>query len=68
MSLQAVSVLQKPDIAKRIYFELMKKRYDANKLKTVLASRAIGGFLDESLKGNPDYKFAEKFRIWVMGK
>ncbi len=62
------SVLQKPDIAKRIYFELMKKRYDANKLKTVLVSRVIGGFLDESLKENPDYKFAESFKDWVIGK
>lgn len=61
------SVSKKQNIAKEIYSQLLKRQYNVDKLKTVLASRAIGGFLDESLVGNPDYKCAEKFMDWVLG-
>lgn len=60
------SVSKMPDIAKRIYSELLKRGYNVSKLKPVLSSRAIGGFLDESLADNPDYKFAKKFMDWVL--
>lgn len=36
-------------------------------LRVVLSARAIGGFLDESLNNNPDYKFADSFKKWVLG-
>ncbi len=60
------SVLKNPDVAKLIYYKLVEKGYSANKLKTVLAARAIGGFLDESLKNQPDYKYADNFKDWVI--
>lgn len=60
------SVLQNPNAAKKIYSILMGKKYKASHLKTVLAARAIGGFLDESLKDKPDYKFADKFKNWIL--
>lgn len=60
------SVLKSPKIAREIYSELFKKGYNKDKLKTVLASRAIGGFLDCSLDQNLSYKFAEDFKNWVL--
>jgi len=35
-------------------------------MKVLLAARAVGGFLDESLSGNPDYKFHEDFKSWIL--
>lgn len=60
------SVLRNPSIAADIYTELLKRGYEKNKLKTVLAARAIGGFLDESLKEKPDYQVANQFKDWVI--
>ncbi|MDD5415601.1 MAG: hypothetical protein PHE48_01190 [Candidatus Daviesbacteria bacterium] len=60
------SVLKNPDIARKIYAELIKKGYSKDKLKVVLAARAIGGFLDESLKDKPNYTFANNFKNWVI--
>ncbi|MDP3948098.1 MAG: hypothetical protein Q8P87_00110 [bacterium] len=60
------SILKSPDIAQSIYLRLLEKGYGANKLKTVLAARAIGGFLDESLAYKPDYKFANNFKDWIL--
>lgn len=60
------SVLKSPKIAREIYFELLKRGYNKEKLKIVLASRAIGGFLDCFLDKNLDYKFAEDFKNWVL--
>lgn len=62
------SVLKNPAIAKEIYSQLLKGGYDKDKLKVVLAARAIGGFLDESLASKPDYQFAKSFKDWVIGK
>lgn len=60
------SVLKNPRVAQSIYSKLPDKGYKVNRLKTVLAARAIGGFLDESLKEKPDYKFANNFKDWVI--
>lgn len=60
------SVLKNPRVAQSIYSKLSDKGYNVNKLKTVLAARAIGGFLDESLKEKPDYKFANDFKDWII--
>lgn len=60
------SVLKNPSIARSFNLKLLEKGYDANKLKTVLAARAIGGFLDESLTNKPDYRFANNFKDWIM--
>jgi len=50
------SVLEMHDLARKVLMKLIDRGYDKEKLKTVLASRAIGGFLDESFKPDPDYK------------
>lgn len=60
------SVLKSPNVASMIYSQLLAKEYKAEKLKIVLAARAIGGFLDESLIEKPDYRFAKKFKDWVL--
>lgn len=60
------SILKNPLIAQDIYSRLLMRGYKRNKLKTILAARAIGGFLDESLSANPNFEFANNFRDWVM--
>lgn len=59
-------ILKRPEIAVGIYQKLVDKGYAPEKLQTVLAARAIGGYLDDSLAEKPDYKFAEKFHNWVL--
>lgn len=60
------SVLKNPQVALDIYSKLLIKGYRKDILKTVLAARAIGGFLDESLKEKPSYEYAKKFKDWIM--
>lgn len=60
------SVLEKPDIAGKVYLKLQKRGYETSKLQIVLAARAIGGFLDESLSSKPNYQFANQFKNWVL--
>lgn len=60
------SVLESSDLAKEIYNELIKRGYNSEKLKIVLSSRALGGFLDCYLDQNLNYKFAEDFKNWVL--
>lgn len=60
------SVLKAPELATKILNTLRKDNVDISKLKAILASRAIGGFLDESLAENPDYTFADKFKLWML--
>ena len=61
-------VLQNISLAQNFYQLLKQRDYDLEKLKTVLASRAIGGFLDCSLyfEKKPDFTFADKFKDWVI--
>ena len=60
------SVLEAPDVAQLIFDELMERNYKVEKLRTILAARSIGGFLDESLNSIPNYSFANKFKEWVL--
>ncbi len=60
------SVLEKPELAIQIFDQLVERGYDKNKLQTVLASRAIGGFSDESFKPDADYKEEKEFKKWVL--
>lgn len=60
------SVLKKPNLAQEIFLQLVDKGHQASKLKTVLAARAIGGFLDESLNNNPNYEYANNFQNWIL--
>lgn len=59
------SVLKNPKLAKLIYLELIKRNYDGEKLKCVLAARAIGGFLDDYISTN-DYSYANYFKDWII--
>ena len=59
------SVDKNPKQATKIYELLVKKGYDKNKLKVVLAARAIGGFLDESLSEKPNFGPHEAFSKFV---
>lgn len=60
------SVLQNPALAEDILYQLTKRNYNLKKLKVILAARAIGGFLDESLNPSPDYTFCVKFKDWII--
>lgn len=59
------SVLKNPSLAQTILTALIKKNYDLEKLRVILAARAIGGFLDESLTIKPNYEFSNMFKKWV---
>jgi len=58
--------LRNASLADQILQKLVKRQYGVEKLRAILAARAIGGFLDESLVENPDYLQANKFRNWVL--
>lgn len=60
------SILQNPDLAKKILSMLVESKYNIEKLAVILAARGIGGFLDESLKPKPNYKSGNKFKDWVI--
>lgn len=57
--------LKNPSVAIRIYNKLTDKGYDKKKLQTVLAARAIGGYLDALLAATLDYTYAHDFHQWV---
>ncbi|OGD87245.1 hypothetical protein A2164_04325 [Candidatus Curtissbacteria bacterium RBG_13_35_7] len=58
-------VLKKPELAGDLVSLLNKRKYDILKLKIILAARAIGGFLDESLALIPDYRYIVRFTNWI---
>lgn len=62
------AIMENPKSAKEICKEVLKRGYDLEKLKTVLAARAIGGFLDSSIfySNVPNFTFANKFKDWVL--
>lgn len=60
------TVLGRSDLATKIFQKLLEKGYDKEKLRTVLASRAIGGFLDQSFSPNPNYDQENEFKNWVL--
>lgn len=53
-------------LAGHLFDLLVKRDYKTEKLKTILLSRAIGGFLDESLVQYPNYEYHVKFKDWVL--
>lgn len=61
------AVIDRRDQAERTIDVLKSKNYNVAKLRTVLASRAIGGFTDEFLAPVPNYKKAQEFSEFVMG-
>lgn len=60
------SVSEDQGLAKDIVTILIKRKYNPEKLRTVLAARAIGGYLDESLKEKPDYAISNNFAEFVF--
>lgn len=60
------SILQNPKLAEKILSILIKDNYNLEKLVVILAVRAIGGFLDESLNPSPNYEFSNRFKTWVI--
>lgn len=60
------SVLKNPPLARKIYSQLLDGSYQPEKLKIVLAARAIGGFLDESLASKPDYSYSSDLKDWII--
>ncbi len=60
------TVLGMPELAIKIFQKLLDRGYDKEKLRTVLASRAIGGFLDQSFKPNSHYDRENDFKDWVL--
>ncbi len=66
--IQRVFAVQKqPEFAKEIFNLIKKRGYNLQSVKTVLAARAIGGFLDAHLKVSPtDYENANKFMSFVL--
>lgn len=60
------SPMDDADFANEILNILKSRNYDLDKLTTVLAARAIGGFCDEVLIfGTPNFDRANKFKNWV---
>lgn len=62
------SVLENQNLAEKILSRLLKNNYNLEKLRVILAARAIGGFLDESLKSKPNYMFSNRFKDWVINQ
>lgn len=62
------TVLGMPEMAEKIFQKLLNRGYDKEKLRTVLASRAIGGFLDQSFNSAPDYDRENEFKNWALAK
>lgn len=60
------SVLHQPQRARQLFHLLIKRHYDPNLLQIILAARAIGGFLDESLAPSPNYAIHDEFQHWVI--
>jgi hypothetical protein len=60
------SVIDRRDQAEEVLNNLKKRNCNIDKLKTVLASRAVGGFLDEYLSPVPNYEKAKEFSDFVM--
>lgn len=61
------TVLDNKEFAKNILSILITRGYDLNKLKVILAARAIGGFCDEVLvRDDQNYKRADNFAKWVL--
>ncbi|MBI4091839.1 MAG: phosphotransferase [Candidatus Levybacteria bacterium] len=59
------AVIDRRDQAEKILDELKKRKYGMAKLKTVLASRAIGGFNDEFMAPVPNYEKAQEFSEFI---
>jgi hypothetical protein len=60
------TVLSSPELAEKMFKVLLERGHDQKKIKTVLVSRAIGGFLDQFFNKSQDYKKESNFSRWVL--
>lgn len=60
------TVSNHPDFAEKIYNQAIKKGHNKNKLKTIMAARAVGGYLDASLAEKQEFKKENNFRDWTL--
>lgn len=60
------AVLNDPGLAKDTLQQLRQRDYNLPKLQTVLAARGIGGFLDESLKTEPNYAIHNAYKEYIL--
>ncbi len=60
------SVSSNPNVALAVYQDVAGRGVDKAKLKTVLAARAIGGYLDAFLADKTDFINENAFRDWVL--
>lgn len=61
------AVIDRRDQTEEVLNNLKETNVDINKLKIVLTSRAIGGYLDEFLSPVPNYEKAKEFSDFVLG-
>jgi hypothetical protein len=60
------TISNRPDVATKIFEEAKSRGFEVGKLKTVLASRGIGGFLDAHLANKTDLSNENNFSDWVI--
>jgi len=61
------TVMQNQDLAERIMDSLTKRGHGLEKIKVILAARAIGGFLDANLDiFSPDFTYPKLFKDWLL--
>ena len=59
------TVSKSPDVALKLFLAAEKKGHPTAKLKTILAARAIGGFLDAHLANKTDLILETQFKDWA---
>lgn len=65
--IQRVHTISKnPPVAQKILVTAEGKGHSTLKLKTILAARAIGGFLDAHLAGKTDFTLEKEFKDWIL--
>jgi hypothetical protein len=60
------TISNRPDLSNWILDEAKVRGYDTQKLKTVLAARGVGGYLDAHLAEKSDFTKENSFRDWVL--
>ncbi len=58
-------VLEQPELARSAYELSLQCAYDPRALKTILAARAIGGYLDATMLGFGALKTMKSFSNWI---
>ncbi len=59
------SISKNAPIAQKVLTAAEGKGHPLEKIKTILAARAIGGFLDAHLAGKTDFSLEKEFKDWI---